>query len=72
MSVILTENSAGNVTVQSVIINGATTYNLNTNVPFEWSQIAYIGIRTDPGNLFYVSYFGVGNVVSSVAPLLPR
>jgi len=59
MSVILTENSAGNVTVQSVIINGTTTYNLNTNVPFEWNQIAYIAIRADPGNLFYVSYFGV-------------
>jgi len=59
MSVILTENSAGNVTVQSVIINGTTTYNLNTNVPFEWNQISYVGIRADPSNLFYVSYFGV-------------
>ena len=59
MSVILTENSAGNVTVQSVIINGTTTYNLNTSVPFKWNQIAYIAIRTDPSNLFYVSYFGV-------------
>jgi len=59
MSIILVENSAGNVTVQSVIINGTTTYSLNTNVPFPWSQIAYIGIRSDPGNVFYVSYFGV-------------
>jgi len=59
MSVILVKNSAGNVTVQSVIINGSTTYSLNTNVPFPWSQIAYIGIRADPGNLFYISYFGL-------------
>jgi hypothetical protein len=59
MSVILVENSAGNVTVQSVIINGSTTYSLNTNVPFPWSQIGYVGIRADPGNLFYISYLGL-------------
>ena len=57
-SVILTENSAGNVTVQSVYING-TAYTVNVNTPFPWSQIGYIGIRGDVGNLFYVSYFGV-------------
>ena len=65
MSVILTENSAGNVTVQSVIINGTTTYSLNTNVPFPWSQIAYIGIRADPGNLFNVSYFAVTQLLDA-------
>jgi len=65
MSVILVENSAGNVTVQSVIINGSTTYSLNTNVPFPWSQIAYIGIRADPGNLFNVSYFAVTQLLDA-------
>ena len=65
MSVILVENSAGNVTVQSVIINGTTTYSLNTNVPFPWSQIAYIGIRADPGNLFNVSYFAVTQLLDA-------
>ena len=57
-SVILTENSAGNVTVQSVYING-TAYSVNVNTPFPWSQIGYIGIRGDGGNLFYVSYFDI-------------
>jgi len=57
-SVILTENSAGNVTVQSVYING-TAYTVNFNTPFPWSQIGYVGIRGDTDNLFYVSYFGV-------------
>ncbi len=57
-SVILTENSAGNVTVQSVYIN-STAYTVNVNIPFPWSQIGYVGIRGDVGNLFYVSYFGV-------------
>ncbi len=65
MSVILVENSAGNVTVQSVYVNGSTTYSLNTNVPFPWSQIAYIGIRADPGNLFYVSYFAVTQLLDA-------
>ncbi len=41
-SVILTENSAGNITVQSVYING-TAYSVNVNTPFPWSQIGYIG-----------------------------
>ena len=57
-SVILTENSAGNVTVSTVYING-TAYSVNVNTPFPWSQIGYIGIRGDLNNLFYVSYFGV-------------
>jgi hypothetical protein len=57
-SVILTENSAGNVTVSAVYIN-STAYSVNVNTPFPWSQIGYVGIRADPGNLFYVSYFGV-------------
>ena len=57
-SVILTENSAGNVTVSTVYIN-STAYTVNVNAPFPWNQIGYVGIRADPGNLFYVSYFGV-------------
>jgi len=57
-SLILAENSAGNVTVQSVYIN-STAYTMNVNTPFPWSQIGYVGIRGDIGNLFYVSYFGV-------------
>ena len=54
----MTENSAGNVIVQSVYING-TAYSVNVNTPFPWSQIGYVGIRGDTLNLFYVSYFGV-------------
>jgi len=57
-SAILTENSAGNVTVQSVYIN-STAYTVNVNTPFPWSQIGYVGIRGDSDNLFYVSFFGV-------------
>ena len=57
-SAILTENSAGNITVSTVYIN-STAYTLNVNTPYPWSQIGYIGIRGDAGNLFYVSYFGV-------------
>jgi hypothetical protein len=57
-TVILTENSASNVTVQSIYING-TAYSVNVNTPFPWSQIGYVGIRADPSNLFSVSYFGV-------------
>ena len=57
-SVILTENSAGNITVSTVYIN-STAYSVNVNTPFPWSQIGYIGIRGDTDNLFYVSYFGV-------------
>ena len=64
MSVILVENSAGNVTVQSVYVDG-TAYSLNVNVPFSWSQIAYIGIRADPGNLFNVSYFAVTQLLDA-------
>jgi len=57
-SVILVENSAGNVTVSTVYIN-STAYTVNVNTPFPWSQIGYIGIRGDLNDLFYVSYFGV-------------
>ena len=57
-SVILTENSAGNVTVSTVYIN-STVYTVNVNTPFPWSQIGYVGISPNMGNLFYVSYFGV-------------
>ncbi|AON96547.1 hypothetical protein [Acidianus two-tailed phage variant 1] len=55
-TVTFTENSAGNVTVSTVYIN-STAYTVNVNTPFPWSQIGYIGIRGDPSNLFYVSYF---------------
>jgi len=58
LSVILTENSAGNVTVKSVYVN-STAYTVNVNTPFPWSQIGYVGIRGAGGDLFYVSYFGV-------------
>ncbi len=37
-SVILTKNSAGNITVSVVYIN-STTYTMNVNTPFPWSQI---------------------------------
>ncbi|ALG97116.1 hypothetical protein AVT98_gp24 [Sulfolobales virus YNP1] len=57
-SAILTENSAGNITVSTVYIN-STAYTVNFNTPFPWSQIGYIGIRPGAGNLYYVSYFGV-------------
>jgi hypothetical protein len=57
-SVILTKNSAGNVTVQSVYING-TAYTINLNTPYPWNQIGYVGIRGGLNNLFYVSYFAV-------------
>ena len=60
-TVILTENSAGNVTIQSFYING-TAYSVNVNTPFPWSQIGYVGIRADHDNLFYVSYFGVNSI----------
>ena len=54
----MTENSVGNVTVSTVYIN-STAYTVNVNTPYPWSQIGYVGIRGDVGNLFYVSYFGV-------------
>jgi len=60
-SVILTENSAGNITVSTVYING-TAYSVNVNTPFPWSEIGYVSIRGDVGDLFYVSYFGVNSI----------
>jgi len=58
-TVILTENSStGDVVVSMIYINN-TAYTVNVNTPFPWSQIGYVGIRADPGVLFYVSYFGV-------------
>ena len=57
-SVILVNNSVGNIMVQSVYING-TAYTLNINTPFPWSQIGYVGIRGDIDDIFYVSYFGI-------------
>ncbi len=64
MSVILTENSAGNITVQSVYING-TAYTVNVNIPFPWSQIGYVGIRGNYYFLFYVSYFGITQLLDA-------
>jgi len=58
MSVIFTENSAGNVTVSTVYIN-STAYTVNVNTPFPWSQIGYVGIRANSQHVFYVSYFGI-------------
>jgi hypothetical protein len=58
-TVILTENSAGNITISQIYVNGTLYSSPNINIPFPWNQIAYIGIRGDVSNLFYVSYFGV-------------
>ena len=58
MSVIFTENSAGNVTVSTLYIN-STAYTVNVNTPYPWSQIGYVGIRANYQHVFYVSYFGV-------------
>ena len=63
-SVILAENSAGNVTVQNIYIN-STAYTVNVNTPFPWSQIGYIGIRGNYNNLFYVSYFGITQLLDA-------
>ncbi len=60
-SLILAENSAGNITVQSVYIN-STAYTVNINIPFPWSQIGYVGIRGAHDDLFYVSYFAVNSI----------
>jgi len=58
-TVILTENSAGNIAISQIYVNGTLYSTPNINIPFPWSQIGYVGIRGDVGNLFYVSYFGV-------------
>mgnify|MGYP001772519668 CR=1 FL=1 len=58
-TVILTENSAGNITISAIYVNGTLYSTPDINVPFPWSKIAYIGIRGDDGNIFYVSYFAV-------------
>ncbi|MEM3845522.1 MAG: hypothetical protein QXU98_07470, partial [Candidatus Parvarchaeota archaeon] len=59
-SVIYTENSAGNVTVSEVGINGTYT-TINVNTPFPWTQIGYVAIRGDIGNVFYASYFAASS-----------
>ncbi|MEM3338645.1 hypothetical protein, partial [Saccharolobus sp.] len=68
-SVIFTENSAGNVTVAEVGINGTYT-TVNVNTPFPWSQIGYVGIRADGGNLFYVSYFAASTGQPGTYPVV--
>ncbi|MEM0252795.1 MAG: hypothetical protein QW430_12100, partial [Metallosphaera sp.] len=59
-TIIFTENSAGNVTVSEIGINGTYT-TINVNTPFPWSEMGYVGIRGDSGNLFYVSYFAASS-----------
>jgi len=58
-TVILTENSAGNITISQIYVNGTLYSSPNINIPFPWNQIYWIGIRGDLDNIFYVSYFGV-------------
>ena len=58
-TVILTENSASNITISQIYVNGTLYSSPNINIPFPWNQIYWIGIRGDIGNIFYVSYFGV-------------
>ncbi|WDS52898.1 hypothetical protein [Sulfolobus tengchongensis spindle-shaped virus 4] len=69
-SVIFTENSAGNVTVSEVGINGTYTA-ININTPFSWSQIAYVAIRGDIYNLYYVSYFAASSGPTSITFVSP-
>ncbi|WDS52831.1 hypothetical protein [Sulfolobus tengchongensis spindle-shaped virus 3] len=69
-TVILTENSAGNVTVSEVGINGTYTA-ININTPFSWSQIAYVAIRGDIYNLYYVSYFAASSGPTSITFVSP-
>ncbi|MEM4056958.1 MAG: hypothetical protein QW578_07975, partial [Thermoplasmatales archaeon] len=68
-TVILTENSAGNVTVAEIGINGTYT-TINVNTPFPWSQLGYIGLRADPGNLIYVSYFAASTGQPGTYPVV--
>ncbi|AME30059.1 hypothetical protein AZ270_gp36 [Acidianus tailed spindle virus] len=58
-TVILTENSAGNITISQIYVNGTLYSSPDINIPFPWNQIYWIGIRGDINNLFYVSYFSV-------------
>ena len=58
-TVILTENSAGNITISQIYVNGTLYSSPNINIPFPWNQIYWIGIRGNLNSLFYVSYFGV-------------
>jgi len=64
-TVILTENSAGNITISQIYVNGTLYSTPNINIPFPWNQIGYIGIRGDTCNLFYVSYFGVTQLLDA-------
>jgi hypothetical protein len=51
MTVILAKDSFGDTSVFKVYIN-KTVYILNVSLPLPWSQIGYIGLRADPGNIF--------------------
>ena len=64
-TVILTENSAGNITISQIYVNGTLYSFPDINIPFPWNKIYWIGIRGDVGNLFYVSYFGITQLLSA-------
>jgi len=51
MTVTLAKDTFGDTSVFKVYIN-KTAYILNISLPFPWSQIGYIGLRTDPDNNF--------------------
>ncbi|MEM3846681.1 MAG: hypothetical protein QXU98_13385, partial [Candidatus Parvarchaeota archaeon] len=68
-TVILTENSAGNVTVSEVGINGTYT-TVNVNTPLPWTEIGYVGIRADPNTLYYVSYFAAATGQPGTYPVV--
>jgi len=51
MTVTLAKDPFGDASVFKVYIN-KTVYILNVSLPLPWSQIGYIGLRTDPGNNF--------------------
>ena len=65
-NIILTENSGGNITISQIYVNGTLYSSPNINIPIPWNQIAYIGLGSYVGNLFYVSYFSVSSSTSSV------
>ncbi|MEM4057040.1 MAG: hypothetical protein QW578_08400, partial [Thermoplasmatales archaeon] len=69
-TIIFTENSAGNVTLSEIGINGTYT-TINVNTPFPWSEIGYVAIRGDPDNLFYVSYFSASSGPTSITFVSP-
>ncbi|ALG97182.1 hypothetical protein AVT97_gp19 [Sulfolobales Virus YNP2] len=65
-TIILTKNSNGNITISQIYVNGTLYSSPNISTPFPWNEIAYIGIASESGNIFYVSYFSVSSSTSSV------